>query len=182
MGRTDLRPAPYRVNERTITMTRSIGRRFLTAAAITLGILGLAGGAAGAASASVTHPHIPPPSACRATMFSHDRLTLTDGTTNFVYRVNLHLTPAGPIFNPVEVVSGALCDTYEPIPIALPVHGVVFGDNVVFSVAYPSTGPDAGDQGVRTFSGVIGPWGQVSGSWSETGTEAGSGPFTLDRI
>lgn len=160
---------------------RNLGRR-----AALLGGLGIAATAltlsTGAASAfaSTTTPHIP--SACRATLFSHDKLTLTLGTSDFTYKVNLHLTPAGPFFSNVEVVSGTLCDTYEPVPLALPVHGITFGDDVVFSVAYPSTGVDAGDQGVRTFSGVIGPWGMVTGDWTETGTEAGSGTFTLDRL
>jgi len=59
----------------------------------------------------------------------------------------------------------------------LQVNGVIFGNYVVFSVVYPAN--SVGQQGVRTFSGTIDKHGNVTGSWTETGTEAGSGPFTL---
>ena len=70
-----------------------------------------------------------------------------------------------------ELLTGRLTDSY--LPGILPVNGVIFGNHVVFSVVYP------GVQGVRTFSGTIGDHGRVAGTWTETGSEAGSGPFTL---
>lgn len=70
-----------------------------------------------------------------------------------------------------ELLTGRLTDSY--LPGTLPVNGVIFGNYVVFSVVYP------GSQGVRTFSGSIDSHGMVKGTWTETGSEAGSGQFTL---
>ena len=70
-----------------------------------------------------------------------------------------------------ELLTGRLTDSY--LPGILPVNGVVFGNYVVFSVVYP------GAQGVRTFSGSIDKHGVVTGLWTETGSEAGSGQFAL---
>jgi hypothetical protein len=110
---------------------------------------------------------------------SPDQLKLQFEGNTYTYNVNLREVRVAP---GTELVFGMLRDSYEPHAINLPVDGVQFGNDVVISVQYPSTGPDAGNQGVRTFSGVVGPHGHVTGSWSETGTEAGSGAFTLDRI
>jgi hypothetical protein len=119
------------------------------------------------------------PSLTSAVTPDPDNLVLTfDGNT---YTYNTHLTLRW-IAPGLLLVGGTLTDNYEPVHIKLPVHGVVFGNKVVFSVSYPTTGPDAGSQGVRTFSGVVGPFGHVAGAWSETGTEAGSGTFTLALI
>lgn len=139
------------------------------------GLLALA--LAGPASASTAKPHLPLP-------FS-DTLTLTSGGSTFVYRVHLHETPVGPWWDPtsVELITGTLRDTYEPVPISLPVYGVEFDHGkVVISVSYPTTGVDAGGQGVRTFSGQelgFGPFSPVKGTFTETGPNMESGPFTL---
>jgi hypothetical protein len=139
--------------------------------------------AGGASAATTGQPHPTQlPRACATHVRASDNLRLNLGTSNFNYQVRLRLAP---VFfqRGVLVISGTLCDTNEPIPAVLPVHGVIFGHVAVFSVSYPTTGPDAGNQGVRTFVGVIGPHGQiVGGHWSETGTEAGSGLFSLQRI
>jgi hypothetical protein len=108
-----------------------------------------------------------------------DQLKLVYDGTTYTYDVSLHEQFVAP---GVELISGTLRDTYEPAAISLPVHGIQFGDDAVLSVKYPTSGIDAGDQGVRTFSGTVGLFGHVTGHWSETGTENGSGPFTLDRI
>lgn len=109
-----------------------------------------------------------------------DQLKLTFQGNTYTYNVRLHEQWVAP---GVVLVTGHLRDSYEPQAISLPVTGVIFdGNDVVLSVQYPATGTDAGNQGVRTFSGTVGPHGYVTGSWSETGSEAGSGPFTLDRI
>jgi hypothetical protein len=133
-----------------------------------------------AAFASPASPAHNIPVTC-ASPVNHDQLSLKLGTSTYNYKVRLQLQTIS-FFPRVEVVSGTLCDNYEPVHIALPVHGIVFGNVVVISVQYPSTGPDAGNQGVRTFSGVIGPFGHVIGSWSETGAEAGAGTFTLASV
>jgi hypothetical protein len=57
------------------------------------------------------------------------------------------------------------------------IHGTVYGNFVIFSVTYPS----GSKQGTRTFNGTINRWGHVSGSWSETGSENGSGSWSLSR-
>ena len=55
----------------------------------------------------------------------------------------------------------------------LTITGKVDDNRVTFSVTYP------GVQGTRTFTGKINWHGDVSGNWSETGTENGSGPWYL---
>jgi hypothetical protein len=123
------------------------------------------------------------PAACQTTGRASDNLSLTFGTTTFNYQVRLHETNVGPWWSGVKVISGTLCDPYEPVqPAIFQVHGVQFGNDAVFSVQYPTTGPDAGNQGIRSFAGNVGLFGHTAGHWSETGTEGGSGPFTLARI
>ena len=55
--------------------------------------------------------------------------------------------------------------------------GTINRNHVTFSFTYPS----GSVQGTRTFTGYINRWGFVSGTWSETGTEMGTGTFTLAR-
>lgn len=138
-------------------------------------IAGMAMAATGASaatvqSASVMSAKLPTPA---------DQLTLTYQGKQYTYNVKLHETWIAPGF---KVVSGTLRDTYEPQPINLPVYGVDFNGDAVLSVQYPATGVDAGPQGLRTFVGNVGPHGSVTGTYSETGSEAASGPFSLDRI
>ncbi len=80
--------------------------------------------------------------------------------THFTY--HLTLTQTG------NTLSGTLNDPY--LPGSLAVSGTLVGNDVSFSVNY---GPGS-SQGVRTFSGVIGVSGALSGTWNETGTEGGS--------
>jgi hypothetical protein len=89
-------------------------------------------------------------------------------------------------------LGGTLTDSGYPT--TGPIHGVISGNHVTFSFAYPS----GSVQGTRTFDGYIHPhwyrhwywhngwhfwWtfkvGTLSGNWSETGTENGSGTFSL---
>lgn len=162
----------------------SIKSKFKVLAVSALSVTALASSvalASGASAATTNHP-APLPRACATHSFRSDDLRLNLGASTFHYQVRLRIQPE--LFQRgVFAVNGTLCDTNEPIPLVLPVHGVLFGHGVVvLSVVYPTVGPDAGNQGVRTFSGVIGPHGQVNGTWSETGTEAGTGPFHLARI
>jgi hypothetical protein len=119
------------------------------------------------------------PSLDSVTLPLPNTLTLTFNGSPFAYNVHINLRFVAP---GLLLVGGTLTDNFEPVSLKLPIHGVLFGNKVVFSVSYPTTGPDAGSQGVRTFSGVVGPFGHVTGLWSETGTEAGSGAFQLTRI
>jgi hypothetical protein len=73
-------------------------------------------------------------------------------------------------------LTGTLTDTHASPNLSLPITGTVNGNHVSFSVTYPAT---AGNQGIRTFTGTIGHHGAVSGTWAETGTEHGSGPWSL---
>jgi hypothetical protein len=141
----------------------------VAAVAVPVGVAATSASAATVAPAAVMSYRVPAP----------DQLKLTYQGNTYTYKVQLREQWVAP---GVEVISGHLTDTYEPVAINLPVHGIQFGNDAVLSVSYPTTGPDAGNQGVRTFSGVVGLHGATSGNWSETGTEAGSGPFTLDRI
>jgi hypothetical protein len=91
-------------------------------------------------------------------------------------------------------LSGTLTDTYYSGTATGPIYGTINGNHVTFSFKYPA----GSVQGTRTFNGYIQAkfyrqwywqrgwhfhWvyrvGSVSGTWSETGTEQGSGTFTL---
>jgi hypothetical protein len=62
-------------------------------------------------------------------------------------------------------------------PTTGPIWGTVNKNYVVFSFAYPS----GSIQGTRTYVGTINRWGYVSGKWSETGSENGSGTWSLAK-
>ncbi len=70
---------------------------------------------------------------------------------------------------------GSLTDGYYPT--TGPVYGTVYRNHVTFTFKYPA----GSVQGTRTYTGKINWWGAVSGTWSETGTENGSGTFTLAK-
>lgn len=75
-------------------------------------------------------------------------------------------------------LGGTLTDSYFlPAGTSGPVFGTINRNHVTFSFRYPS----GSVQGTRTFTGTINRWGFVSGTWSETGTEMGTGTFTLAR-
>lgn len=101
-------------------------------------------------------------------------LRLTTGGHNYLYPAILHTVQVGPN---LEVVSGFIHDGYEPVPVNLPIQGVIFGKDVVLSVQYPTVGPDAGPQGDRTVSGKVGVFGHVGGTFTETGPANESGTF-----
>jgi hypothetical protein len=94
-----------------------------------------------------------------------------NGTT---YDYAVHFNQQG------SCLSGWLKDTYIPNNYNeyLPLHGTVFRNHVTFSVTYTYPGEI---QGTRTFTGTIGYWGWVSGTWSETGSEGGSGNWSLQN-
>jgi len=95
-------------------------------------------------------------------------VTLTYDSGSYSYSVAL--TQKG------SCLTGTLTDTHASPTLSLPITGSVNGNHATFSVTYPTT---AGSQGTRTFTGTIGHKGAVSGTWAETGTEAGSGPWLL---
>jgi hypothetical protein len=70
-------------------------------------------------------------------------------------------------------LTGTLTDS--GFPTTGPIKGTVNGDNITFSFTYPT--PSV--QGKRTFTGTINHHGAVSGTWSESGTEQGTGSWTL---
>ena len=72
-------------------------------------------------------------------------------------------------------LTGTLTDPY--FPVTGPVFGTINRNHVTFTFRYPS----GSVQGTRTFTGTINRWGFVSGTWSETGSENGTGTFTLAR-
>ena len=77
------------------------------------------------------------------------------------YFYNLTLTQTG------NTIGGILHDPY--LPGDLTVTGTLSGNAVVFSVTYPTN-----YQGTRTFTGTIDNTGNLSGDWTETGTENGA--------
>ena len=56
-----------------------------------------------------------------------------------------------------------------------PISGTVNRNDVTFSFSYGSTST----QGLRTYTGTIGKWGNVSGTWSDAGSDHASGTWTL---
>ncbi|MFY9928809.1 MAG: hypothetical protein WAK82_12460 [Streptosporangiaceae bacterium] len=131
---------------------------------------------AGMASAAPTpyHPH--PISHCNPwqreswNVNGSNTVKLTWGTSSYTYAVAL--TQKG------SCVGGTLTDLNLPGPLAnqtLAVTGVIYNNYITFSVNYGHTSI----QGKRTFTGDINRWGRVSGNWSETGSENGTGTWSL---
>jgi hypothetical protein len=155
--------------------------RILAAGASALALAGVVAASAATASAA--------PAAPAATASAHyqyqrqwelrgpNQVSLTYLGSTYTYKVQFS-TYKVPISwqKQGELLTGTLTDKgLAKGQQTLQVNGTIFGNYVVFSVVYPASGP----QGVRTFSGTIDKHGNVAGSWTETGTEAGSGPFTL---
>ncbi len=165
-------------------MAFSRSKKWLYGAAIPLV---LAGGAATAAASSAPAASAAPavtvaahhPAYHQWQLRGPNQVKLTYQGSTYTYQVRFIQQRAyGQQYGPQwwahqqdALLTGRLADSY--LPGILPINGVVFGNHVVFSVVYP------GNQGVRTFSGAIDSNGKVSGLWTETGSEAGSGPFTL---
>ena len=93
--------------------------------------------------------------------------TLKGSTQTFNYPVDF--TQRG------GCLGGTLSDPL--FPTSGPIHGFVFGNHVTFSFRYPQ----GSIQGTRTFTGFIDRHGDVSGTWSETGSENGTGTWSLAR-
>ena len=94
-------------------------------------------------------------------------VTLKGSTMTFSYPV--HFVQRG------GCLSGTLTDPF--FPTSGPIHGTVFGRHVRFSFTYPN----GSIQGKRTFTGKIDRHGDVSGTWSETGSENGTGTWSLAK-
>jgi len=98
-----------------------------------------------------------------------DNLTFKGSTTKITYAV--HFRQRGCL------LGGTLTDTLIPNgPQTGPITGQVRRNHVTFSFTYTYTGEV---QGTRTFSGFVAHDGTVSGTWSETGPEAGFGTWSL---
>jgi hypothetical protein len=72
-------------------------------------------------------------------------------------------------------LSGTFTDPYYPT--TGPIYGTIYGNHVTFSYRYPY----GSIQGVRTFSGTINWRGDVSGTWTETGSEGASSTWSLTQ-
>jgi hypothetical protein len=72
-------------------------------------------------------------------------------------------------------LTGTLTDPY--FPTTGPISGTVVKNNVTFSFQYPS----GSVQGTRTYTGTINRHGDLSGTWSQTGSQGGGGTFTLAK-
>jgi len=158
--------------------------RFGTRALITAAFAGPAIAAmilsgAGPANAAVTTPTTHsastwvPPQFCnpyhleRWDFRGNNTVDLWFNSTEYTYAV--HFDQRG------GCLSGTLTDTGLPAGEQyLHISGAVVRNQVTFSVNYPTD-----FQGTRTFHGYVDQWGHVSGNWSETGSEAGSGTWSL---
>jgi hypothetical protein len=155
-------------------------RSILATGAIALAMVGGGVAAAGAASASTSSPatlssYTPPGHFCnpwqlgRWTVKGRNTVNLTFQNSPFAYKVTFQQVGS--------CLRGWLTDGYyQPKPVTLAIYGTVYRNHITFSVKYPDT-----YRAVRTFTGTIGKWGAVSGTWSETGTEAGTGTWQLAR-
>lgn len=109
-------------------------------------------------------------------------LSLRFNGSTFRYNVFFRSVQIAPR---VWIIRGVLVDNFEPVTLTLQIRGYQVGRFVSFHVIYPSVGTDAGNQGTRTFDGnffrlPFGGFGfRLIGNWSETGTEAGFGPWNL---
>lgn len=163
-------------------------KHLVRAGVVGFSTLAIAGGAAAAvipataaSAAPVTTMSVIRPIQQQWQLNGRNEVVLTYDGSTYTYQVQFRtLLLRGPHGTKVELLTGKLTDAYEPVPLTMPLSGIISGNHVVFSVSYPAKGPDAGNQGVRTFSGTINRHsGKVTGTWSETGSEAGSGPFYL---
>lgn len=134
-------------------------------------------GGAGVASAAPARPaaHTASPAAPRCDDHARERWDLSgryhleavyQGST-FTYDVTFRQSGS--------CLDGFLRDPYYPT--MGPVVGTVDENFVVFSFQYPRHSI----QGTRSYVGTINRRGEVSGIWTETGRERGSGRFYLAR-
>jgi hypothetical protein len=134
-------------------------------------MMGGAAAASAATSAPVTHSF--PGPGCNPWAPEHWNLNGSNTVKatylggNFTYSVTFKQTGS--------CLSGTLTDSL--FPTTGPIRGTVNKNYITFSFRYPSSG----SQGTRTFHGTINKWGAVGGYWSETGTEHGSGTWTLAK-
>jgi hypothetical protein len=177
---------------------RGISKTMLRTCAGLAVAAGLVVGGAGVASAA--------PASSAATTTSHDfgfgcnpfaRETWNlngSNTVNAIYQGNTY-SYSVTFRQSGSCLSGTMTDSYYPT--TGPIHGTIYGNYVTFSFKYPA----GSIQGTRTFNGYIQPrwyrqwfrqghrwvfrWvlqlGSVSGHWSETGSENGSGLFNLSN-
>jgi hypothetical protein len=130
-----------------------------------------AGAASAAPVSTATHSNFGPGPGC--SRFQLERWNLNGpNTVNAVYEGST-FTYTVTFRQRGSCLTGTLTDPYYPT--TGPISGTVFGSYVRFSFAYPS----GSIQGLRTFTGTINRRGAVSGTWSETGSEAGTGTWAL---
>jgi hypothetical protein len=134
-------------------------------------------GPANAAVTASTAPHISsgpyfgycsPSNLERYDFRGYNTVDLNWNGTSYKYAV--HFNQQG------SCLSGWLTDTNIPVgDQTMPIHGYVFRNHVTFSVTYTYPGAP---QGTRVYTGNIGYFGYVSGTWYDTGDHA-SGSWHL---
>jgi len=163
--------------------------RFRTKAAIMTALAGPAIAAlmvtgAGPANAAVTTTHTSIFGFCNPFfqdenpfMFQREQWNLNGDNTVVVTLKGSSMTFSYPVHFVQRggCLSGTLTDPF--FPTSGPIHGTVFGRHVRFSFTYPN----GSVQGKRTFTGKIDRHGDVSGTWSETGSENGTGTWSLAK-
>jgi hypothetical protein len=154
------------------SIRRGLAAAAIGASALGVGAAGIAAtaGTASAATASTTavvKPAVTP--VAPLDTWVQLSLTTTGGTTYTGYWLLLEEGRGG-------LLSGWLYDPNLPAgpDRYLAVSGAVSGDVVVFEVTY---NPTYGQQGSRAFVGIIS-GGNITGRWTETGTEDLSGTWT----
>jgi hypothetical protein len=153
-------------------------RRTRLAAVVSGAVLasGAIAGTVAATSASAATANAPKPvfhRACAYNLNGGNEVKLTYLGTDYLYPVVYHTAPDG-------AVSGFLLDKGLPAGHQiLRLHGDCVGSDVDLGVNYPAVDP----QGQRVEDMNVTPislhYGSVSGVWTETGSEAGSGAASL---
>jgi hypothetical protein len=157
---------------------RSITKMMLRTCVGLAAAAGLVAGGAGVASAATVSPaaHTSSSWAPRCNPGAREQWNLNGhNTVEAVYQGTTY-TYSVTFKQYGGCLTGTLTDL--GVPITGPISGTVYRNHVTFSFNYGSTSI----QGIRTFTGTINRWGAVvSGTWSETGTEQGTGSFTLAK-
>jgi hypothetical protein len=117
-----------------------------------------------------SHSHGQP--SCNTRQLETWNLNDPSNTVDLTYNSGSY-TYAVTIIQKGSCLTGSLSDA--GVPTTGPISGTVNGNNVTFSFNYPTNSI----QGKRTFTGTIGHHGAVSGTWGESGSEHGTGAWTL---
>jgi hypothetical protein len=154
---------------------RGISKTMLRTCAGLAVAAGLVAGGAGVANAAATTPAAHSTSWFGCNPYAYEQWNLSGWNTIENNQFSPPYTYSVTFRQSGNCLSGTMTDSYYPV--TGPVRGTINGNQVTFSFRYPS----GSIQGVRTFTGTINWRGAVSGTWTETGSEAASSTWSLTQ-